>query len=61
MANEPQPEAAPTSSADTASCATCHAWRTEERRAETAQDHSRATDCRVMLQRHRADAHGGSE
>lgn len=61
MANEPQPEVACTSPSNTEPCATCHAWSTKERAAEAERDHSRATDCRVMLRRHRADVHGGSE
>ncbi|MEU6443711.1 hypothetical protein [Streptomyces sp. NPDC047046] len=61
MANEPPPETARTSPTDTEPCATCHAWRSAERDAEAERDYSRAADCRVLLRRHRADAHGGSE
>ncbi|WP_203607001.1 hypothetical protein [Streptomyces sp. SID11385] len=44
----PPPDAKPPASA----CARCEELRAEERRAEAALDHSRATDCRVLLRRH---------
>ncbi|MFE7134018.1 hypothetical protein ACFVIM_24485 [Streptomyces sp. NPDC057638] len=38
-------------------CPTCDGLRSGERDAERVRDHSRATDCRVLLRRHQEADH----
>lgn len=42
-------------------CVECIRLENQEQAAELDGDLSRAVDCRVMLRRHRADAHGGDQ
>ncbi|MEW1668506.1 hypothetical protein [Streptomyces albidoflavus] len=37
-------------------CTTCQSWKLAEAVANGEQDYSRATDCRVLLKRHRESA-----
>ncbi|MFI8909675.1 hypothetical protein ACWEJQ_28690 [Streptomyces albidoflavus] len=37
-------------------CSTCESWRLAEAVANGQQDYSKATDCRVLLKRHREGA-----
>ncbi|MEU3182132.1 hypothetical protein ACQ5JZ_05490 [Streptomyces sp. ZG43] len=37
-------------------CSTCESWKLAEAVANGQQDYSRATDCRVLLKRHRESA-----
>ncbi|WP_345620505.1 hypothetical protein [Streptomyces ziwulingensis] len=41
-------------------CTTCARLTAAKQRAHDERDHSRETDCRVLLARHRAEAHGGT-
>ncbi|MFE4413088.1 hypothetical protein [Streptomyces sp. NPDC056821] len=39
-------------------CAECTRLKNQRETAEKENDYSRVSDCRVLLARHRADAHG---
>ncbi|NUV76566.1 MULTISPECIES: hypothetical protein [Streptomyces] len=41
-------------------CTTCESWKLAEAVANSRRDHSRATDCRVLLKRHQEGAECGA-
>ncbi|WP_199822064.1 hypothetical protein [Streptomyces sp. NRRL S-37] len=42
-------------------CAECTRLTSEQETAQDERDHSRASDCRVLLARHHAETHGGEQ